>query len=135
CPEGECPDLSDREAGKEELEVEPGELGCKIEIEASAGEEGTLKKKIAICPDGEFPDMGKVELEIDLDLDEAGLSGEKTTIKMVVDEDGEKVTIKARGDKEKLKPEIDEILEELKEDGGKVTTKELEDGYDITIEK
>ena len=44
-------------------------------------------------------------------------------------------TGKARGDKEKLKPEIDGIIEELKEDGGKVTTKEIDDGYDITIEK
>ncbi|MCP4231362.1 MAG: hypothetical protein GY771_14605, partial [bacterium] len=60
CPEGECPDLSDLEAGMEELEVELGELGCKIEIEELAGEEGTIKKKIVICPDGEFPDMGKV---------------------------------------------------------------------------
>jgi len=122
CPEGECPDLS--------------ELGLDIDVIEMTGEEGTIKKKIIIdCPEGECPDDGKLKMEFDVDLDEAGLSAEKTTISMRVNDDGEEVTIKARGDKDKLKPEIDEILEELSEDGGKVTMKELEDGYDITITK
>ncbi len=122
CPEGECPDLS--------------ELGFDIDVIEMTGEEGTIKKKIIIdYPEGKCPDIGKFEMEFDIDMDEAGLSAEKMTISMIVDDDGEKVTIKARGDKDKLKPEIDQMLEDLGEDGGKVTTKELEDGYDITIEK
>lgn len=133
CPEGEFLDLSELDADMEELGAELSELGVKVEVHELTGEGGKIHKEIRICPDGDFPDMGKFEMDFDIEMDEAGLSAEKTTISMVVKDDGEEVTIKARGDKDKLKPEIDELLEELSEDGGKVTIKELEEGYDITI--
>ncbi len=135
CPEYEGLDLSGLDLEMEELEAELSELDCGIEIEEFTGEDGKIYKKIIVDPDAEIPDMSKFEMDLDVDLDKAGLTTETMTITMKVEAEEDKVTIEARGDKEKLKPEIDEMVEELTEDGGKVTTEELENGYDITITK
>lgn len=98
------------------LNLEAGETRARFDSET-----GEYELYIAEDPDGDDPYFRENDLRI------------------LVDEDEDRTTITARGDKETIRKKLDEIVEgDLKEleegetDG--IRIKELDDGYEITIE-
>lgn len=129
-------DLVDLEDGEKKIKIcikgdesiDLGDLDIDLDIEGLevSSEDGKTVKKIIISPDGECPDMS----ELDVDIED--IEG-KCTIR--VKDTGDEVVITAKGDKDALQKEIDSLINEFTEDGGKVKMKETDDGFEITIEK